>query len=62
VEERVTDDRVSGGRTTGADAARNRRRFLAALGVFLVWVVVLGVLAVVSGHRPAARPAALESR
>ena len=32
-----------------------RKRFVAALSLFLLWVVLLGVLAVVSAYRPAAR-------
>ena len=32
-----------------------RRRFVGALAVFLVWVVMLTALAVVSSQRPAAR-------
>ena len=39
-----------------------RRRFYAALGVFLLWVAALGAMAVVSGRRPAQNPAAIENR
>ncbi len=39
-----------------------RRRFQAALGLFLIWVLALGVMAVVSGRRPAPSPAAIEDR
>src|SRR5262245_39896308 len=35
-----------------------RLRFMAALTVFLIWVVGLGVLAAKSGRRPMARPSA----
>jgi len=35
-----------------------RLRFMAALIVFLIWVMGLGVLAVKSGRRPMARPSA----
>ena len=37
-----------------------RRRFLAALAVFALWVAALGVLAVLSGREPPRRPAAAE--
>ena len=30
----------------------DRRRFRAAAGLFLIWVAVLGTLAVLSGRRP----------
>jgi hypothetical protein len=33
--------------------AAERRRFLAAIGLFLVWVAALGTMAAVSGRRPA---------
>ncbi|MGE3821239.1 MAG: hypothetical protein AB7I30_17635 [Isosphaeraceae bacterium] len=36
----------------------DRRWFLLALGVYLAWVVALGVLAVVSGQKPVERPVA----
>jgi hypothetical protein len=39
-----------------------RRRFYAALGLFLVWVAALGAMAVLSGRRPAANPSAIEGR
>jgi hypothetical protein len=32
-----------------------RRRFFAALGVFMVWVIFLGVLSAVSGRQPPER-------
>jgi hypothetical protein len=48
------------GRSAGTDA--DRRRFYAALGLFLLWVVALGVMAVVSGRRPEPNPAAVEGR
>jgi len=35
----------------------DRKRFVAALGAFLVWVVLLSALAIVSAYRPAARSA-----
>lgn len=34
-----------------------RKRFVGTLGLFLLWVVLLGVLAIVSAYRPAARSA-----
>lgn len=39
-----------------------RRRFYAALGLFVVWVAALGAMAVLSGRRPVANPAAIEGR
>jgi hypothetical protein len=42
--------------------AAQRRRFYAALGLFLAWVAALGVLAAVSGRRPDPRPAAAIER
>ena len=58
------DDRVVGNGSlgTGAGATRERRRFYAALGVFLIWIAALAVTAVISGHRPASQPAGMESR
>ncbi len=44
------------------DTSSDRRRFYAALGLFLIWVVALGAMAVVSGRRPAANQAANEGR
>jgi hypothetical protein len=35
----------------------DRKRFVAALGAFLVWVVLLSALAIISAYRPAARSA-----
>jgi hypothetical protein len=35
-----------------------RKRFVAALALFLIWVAALAVLAAVSAYRPAARSAA----
>jgi hypothetical protein len=35
----------------------DRKRFLAALALFVVWVAVLGVLVVTSSRPPAAAPA-----
>ncbi len=40
----------------------DRRRFQAALGLFLIWVAVLGAMAVFSGRRPAANQAAIDGR
>jgi hypothetical protein len=40
----------------------DRRRFAAALAVYLLWVAALGALAALSGRRPAPRPAAIEGR
>ena len=39
-------------------ASRDRKRFYAALGFFLLWVAALGAMAVVSGRRPAMNAAA----
>lgn len=39
-----------------------RRRFYAALALFLVWVAALGAMAALSGRRPAAHAAAVEGR
>ena len=60
----MIDDRDvgNGSISTRAGTSRDRRRFYAALGVFLVWIAALAVTAVVSGRRPASRPAGLESR
>jgi len=35
----------------------DRKRFVGALSLFLLWVVLLGILAIVSAYRPAARSA-----
>ncbi|MBY0396653.1 MAG: hypothetical protein K2X91_09335 [Thermoleophilia bacterium] len=37
---------------------RDRSRFRLALGVYVLWVAALAILAVVSGQKPAERPAA----
>jgi len=37
--------------------SRDRKRFVGALSLFLLWVVLLSVLAIVSAYRPAARSA-----
>ena len=42
--------------------SKDRRRFAAALAVYLVWVAALGALAVLSGHKPAPRPSTIEGR
>jgi hypothetical protein len=42
--------------------SRDRKRFVAALAVYLVWVAALGALAALSGHRPAPRAPAIEGR
>jgi hypothetical protein len=39
---------------------RDRRRFYAALGLFLLWVAALAAMAALSGRRPDPSPAALE--
>jgi hypothetical protein len=36
----------------GAAMDARRKRWMAALGLFLVWVAALGVMAVFSGRRP----------
>jgi hypothetical protein len=41
---------------------RDRKRFVAALLLFGLWVAVLGVMAVATGHRPVARSEAPEGR
>lgn len=49
----------------GSDArgtAADRRRFRAALGLFLLWVAALGAMAVFSGRRPPPAPAPFEGR
>lgn len=50
---------TSGGTTS---KGKDRRRFVAALGFFLVWIVALGVLAVFSGRRPEPTPTGAEGR
>ena len=37
--------------------SRDRKRFVGALSLYLLWVVLLGALAIVSAYRPAARSA-----
>ena len=37
--------------------SKDRKRFIGALSLFLVWVVLLSALAIVSAYRPAARSA-----
>jgi len=37
--------------------SRERKRFVGALSLFLLWVVLLSALAIVSAYRPAARSA-----
>ncbi len=37
--------------------SRDRQRFVGALSLFLLWVVLLSALAIVSAYRPAARTA-----
>jgi len=37
----------------GAAVDARRKRWMAALGLFLVWVAALGAMAVFSGRRPA---------
>lgn len=39
-----------------------RRRFVAAVVLFVAWVAALGLLAVTSGSRPVPKPAELERR
>ena len=45
-----------------AKVGKDRRRFIAALGLFLLWIVALGVMAISSGRRPDPGPSALEER
>jgi hypothetical protein len=45
-----------------ANPGRGRKHFVAALLLFFLWVVVLGVMAVATGHKPVARSAAPEGR
>jgi hypothetical protein len=37
--------------------SQDRKRFVVALSLFLLWVVLLSALAIVSAYRPAARSA-----
>jgi len=39
-----------------------RKRWIAALSLFLAWVATLATMAVCSGHRPTQRPGALMPR
>jgi hypothetical protein len=41
---------------------RDRRRFHLALGLFFVWVAMLGTLAVLTGRGPAENRGAIERR
>jgi hypothetical protein len=45
-----------------AGTEQQRRRFLAALGLFLLWVAALGVMAYTTGRKPAARAPSAEGR
>ena len=45
-----------------ARARRERRRFHAALALFLLWVAALGTLALLTGRKPAQNPAGIERR
>ena len=42
--------------------SRQKRRFVAALLIYLAWVASLAALAVFSGHEPVPRPSAPEMR
>lgn len=55
-------DRVPPTSGTGTGTRVDRRRFFAALGLFLAWVAALGAMAVLSGRRPERGPAATEGR
>lgn len=44
----------------GQNRDADRRKFLAALGLFLLWVSALGAMAVLSGRPPAPNPTTLE--
>lgn len=50
--------------TTGGTAGtgRDRRRFVAALGLFVFWLCALGIMAVLSGRSPEPTPTAIEDR
>jgi hypothetical protein len=37
--------------------SKDRKRFVGALSLFLLWIVLLSTLAIVSAYRPAARSA-----
>lgn len=43
-------------------ARRDRRRFQAALALFVVWVAALAALALSTGRKPAQNPAGIERR
>lgn len=49
-------------RVRGPGTAGERRRFYAAMALFLLWVTALSVTAVFSGRRPAPEPAAFQGR
>jgi len=42
------------------DVSKDRKRFLAALAAYLIWVAALGTLAVFSGSRPAPRASSMQ--
>jgi hypothetical protein len=44
------------------DLTVDRRRYYAAVGLFLIWVAVLGTLAVLSGRQPEPTSAPVEKR
>lgn len=44
------------------DGSAARKRFLAALCLYIVWVATLAGLALVSGYRPASKPSAIQGR
>ncbi len=50
------------GRDVPKGTARDRRLFIAALGLFLLWIAALGALAVTTGRGPEANPSATEGR
>jgi hypothetical protein len=43
-------------------SGQQRRWFLVALAVFLLWVIALGVMAVTTGRKPVARHSSPEGR
>lgn len=45
-----------------AGTEQERKRFLAAVGLFLLWVAALGVMAFTTGRKPAARSSTVETR